>query len=286
MEFSPRTMDRRAFLRNATIAALGLTAATAGSGLTSASASPAGKRPVPRGKISIQLYSLRSITRTASDRSMVFDTLRDIGYRKVEPYTNYGMSWSELGDTLRSYDLQPTSLHNGDKDPGRAVQASLDLGVTYTNFPFARYPTLDQWRALVDELNPVAEAMQAAGVEYGYHNHDAEFTTVENGVQAYDVLLDEFIGHMQLDLYWAVTGGADPVEVFSRDEGRFLQFHVKDKAADGFFADPGEGTIDFKRIFAARKDSGVKEYITENDAPADALEFAETGFDYLRNLRY
>lgn len=285
MAHSPRVMDRRAFLRNATIATLGLTAV--GSGQLAASASPAGKRPVPRGKISIQLYSLRSITRSASDRSMVFETLREFGYRKVEPYTNYGLSWSELGDTLRSYDLEPTSLHNGDRDPERATQASVDLGSKYTNMNFARMNTLDEWRAFaVDVLNPVHEAMTAAGVKYGYHNHDAEFTVEENGVQAYDVLLEEFNGHMQLDLYWAVTGGADPVEVFSRDEGRFLQFHVKDKAADGFFADPGEGTIDFPRIFAARKESGVQEYITENDSPADALEFAETGFDYLRNLRY
>lgn len=286
MAHSSRVMDRRAFLRNATVAALGLTAV--GSGQVAASASPVGRRPIPRGKISIQLYSLRGITRTATDRDIVFDTLREIGYRKVEPYTTYGMTYAELGDTLRSHDLYPSSLHNGDKNPERAVQASLDLGAKYTNFPYASYNTLDEWRALAAELNPVGEAMAAAGVEYGYHNHAQEFLLSENGVQAYDVLLEEFIDsmHMQLDLYWVVTGGADPVEVFSRDPGRFTQFHVKDRAENGFFADPGEGTIDFARIFRERRVSGVHEYITENDQPADALEFAETGYDYLHDLRY
>lgn len=209
---------------------------------------------------------------------------------KVEPFTDYGMGYEALGDMLKDYRLKPTSMHNGDTNPESAVEKSLALGVTYTNFPYAAFDTLDGWRGLVDTLNPVGEAMAAAGIQYGYHNHnhDREFTVVEDGVQAYDVLLeglDDSI-HMQLDLYWVVAGGADPVEVFSRDPGRFLQFHVKDRAPDGSFADPGEGTIDFPRIFAERKLSGVREYITENDAPADALEFAETGFDYLRNVRY
>lgn len=293
MEFSTRTMDRREFIRNSTLAALGLAAAGAAGSSAAHAARPAGKggpegkRPVPRGKISIQLYSLRSITRNATDRAMVFDTLREIGYRKVEPYTNYGMSWSELSDTLQSYDLQPSSMHTGDRNPESAAQAAMDLGVKYANFPFERLPTLDAWRALaVDVLNPVHAAMTEAGVMYGYHNHDGEFTVEENGVQAYDVLLEEFNGHMQMDLYWVVTGGADPVEVISRDPGRFLQYHVKDRDETGFFADPGEGTINFPRIFAERKESGVQEYITENDRPDDALEFAETGYDYLRNLRY
>ncbi|MBY5162001.1 sugar phosphate isomerase/epimerase family protein [Salsipaludibacter albus] len=292
MEHSATNMNRRRFLRNATIAALGLTAAgnaTLASAAPGSGRGPTGRRPVPRGNISIQLYSLRGIipNGNAAGVAAVMETLFDIGYRKVEPYSNHGLGWEGFRSVLDDAGLTATSLHNGGRNPQAVVEAALAMGSTYTNFPFASYGTLDEWRALaVDVLNPVAAAMTDAGVKYGYHNHATEFQVEEDGVQAYDVLLEEFTGHMQADLYWVVTGGADPVEVFSRDPGRFLQFHVKDRDESGFFADPGEGTIDFPRIFAARQESGVIEYIAENDQPADQIEFAETAFEYLRNVRF
>jgi sugar phosphate isomerase/epimerase len=74
--------------------------------------------------------------------------------------------------------------------------------------------------------------------------------------------------------------------VFYRNAGRVKQFHVKDRKPDGGFADLGEGTIDFPRIFRATHPLEVEEYIVENDEPVDALKCADTGFRYLRNVRF
>jgi sugar phosphate isomerase/epimerase len=68
---------------------------------------------------------------------------------------------------------------------------------------------------------------------------------------------------------------------------------VKDLAVSGSFADPGDGLIDFGRIFAKSREAGLIEYIVERDdagtpprTPADALKTAEIGYDYLAGLRF
>lgn len=297
MEFhKPSTLDRRSFLRSATAAALGLaalgggTAASATGQARTATRSDRGPNRVPRGNISIQLYSLRSLMTDPTAVEMVLGTLHEFGYRKVETAGTYGLGAAGFREILDRVGLWASSAHiGGVDDPPALADEAAALGARFANFPYAAYNTLDEWRALTDGLNAVGAAMRDVGVRYGYHNHAQEFLLEENGVQAYDILLDECdsnLVHMQLDLYWAVTGGVDPVEVFSRDPHRFRQFHVKDRAPDGFFADPGEGTIDFPRIFAERRESGVIEYIAENDQPADPIEFAQTAHDYLSDVRF
>jgi sugar phosphate isomerase/epimerase len=96
-----------------------------------------------------------------------------------------------------------------------------------------------------------------------------------------------------MDLFWVTRGARDPVDLIRANRGRIRQFHVKDMNADGSFEDPGQGLIDFARIFRYAREAGVAEYIVERDnagtaprAPADALSTARVGFDYLRSVRF
>ena len=55
-----------------------------------------------------------------------------------------------------------------------------------------------------------AAAAKEAGLRYGYHNHAHEFLPLENGQRPWDILtseLDPALVHLEVDLYWAVTGG-------------------------------------------------------------------------------
>ena len=284
------TSDRRTFLRAATAVALGAGAAVAGGAPALADHGRTTRSPVPRGSVSIQLYSLRSIMTDAAAAEVVLETLAEMGYVKVETAGTYGLTPAAFRTVLDRVGLRPSSAHIGGTDNPQAVaDEAAALGVRFVNYPYAAFNTLEPWRVLADGLNRVGEACQSVGVRYGYHNHALEFEVEENGVQAYDVLLqetDDRLVHMQLDLYWAVTGGQDPIEVFRRDPRRFLQFHVKDRDEAGFFADPGEGNIDFPRIFAEQRLSGAIEFIVENDQPRDPIEFARTGYEYMRNVRF
>ena len=78
------------------------------------------------------------------------------------------------------------------------------------------------------------------------------------------------------------------MDILRRIDGRVRQYHVKDMNQAGSFADPGQGLIDFVRIFRAQ---AVDEYIVERDdagspprTPADALVTARVGYEFLANL--
>ncbi|WP_367137495.1 sugar phosphate isomerase/epimerase family protein [Saccharothrix sp. HUAS TT1] len=267
--------------------ALAASAAVALPATASAAGGPAGgpgRRRVPKQSISIQLYTLRGIM--GDEPEPVLSALADIGYRKVELAGTYGRGAAEFARVLRRCGLRATSSHVGiDGDLDQVIADAHALGNKYVVVPWVDYGTLAEWRAFTERLEEAGGRLRRAGLSLGYHNHAHEFAAVE-GVRPFDVITagtSRRNVHLELDLYWAVVGGVDPVRLYREHFPRVRQFHVKDRAADGSFADPGTGTIDFARIFRA---ADVVEHIVENDQPADALTTARVGYDYLVNLRF
>ncbi|MDT7796888.1 MAG: hypothetical protein QOI78_321 [Actinomycetota bacterium] len=274
--------SRRTILNVAT-AALAVGAAVALPGTAGAAQ---GRQRVPLDKISIQLYSLRSLLQ--NDPEGTLSALADIGYRKVELAGTYGRSATEFRAILDKFHLKASSTHVGiDGDLNQTIADAKILGNSYAVVPFAQFGTIAEWEAFAGRLNTAAATFRKAGIKLGYHNHDHEFHPID-GVLPYDVLTaktDKRDVHLEIDLFWAVTGGADPVELFRRNYPRVTQYHVKDRTADGQMTDPGTGVINFPRIFAASCHN-ISEYIVEHDEPADPLNTAKVGFEYLRTVRF
>ncbi|MGX7827626.1 sugar phosphate isomerase/epimerase family protein [Actinokineospora sp. 24-640] len=273
---------RRTFLRGTAIGAAAIGAAAALPGTAGAHRSNSGR--VPRNAISIQLYTLRDLI--GDEPEPVLSALADIGYRKVELAGFYGRSAREMAAILRRHHLHATSTHTSlDGDLDQAIADARVLGHKYLVVPWVNYDTIGQWAAFADRLEAAGKVLRRVGLQAGYHNHAHEFAVVE-GKRPFDVIAERTTArnvHFELDLYWAVTGNVDPIRLFWDHLPRVRQYHVKDRAPDGGFADLGTGTIDFARIFAK---TWVNEYIVENDQPADALVTAEVGYNYLRDLRW
>lgn len=242
---------------------------------------------VPKEKISIQLWTLRSILPTNFEGT--FEALADIGYRKVEPAGLHGRTAAEFRSVLDRVGIKASSSHIGiDGDLNKVIDDAHTLGQRYVVVPFVNFPTIAQWQAFTERLEKAGAALRKAGLKLGYHNHAHEFHEID-GVRPWDVITRGTTRrnvHLEMDLYWVVTGGADPIRVFWENLGRVKQYHVKDRAPDGSFADPGTGTIDFPRIFRANRILEVDEYIVENDQPRDPMVTAKVGYDYLANLRF
>jgi sugar phosphate isomerase/epimerase len=183
----------------------------------------------------------------------------------------------------------PSSHVNIDDTPDwqAALEDAHTLGQRFIVHPFAQFETADEWRSFADRLSAAGAAAKAAGLRFGYHNHAHEFAALPTGELPFDIVAgtDRTLVHLEMDLYWAVTGERDPVQLIGAHAGRILQFHVKDRAPDGSFANLGEGTIDFPQIFAHATEAGVLEYIVEHDEPPMPLETARIGYDYLRKVR-
>lgn len=310
-----KSVNRRGFLRGALAVGAGAGLAVAGAAGTAVAAP--GSRPgeggkpghgpgdrkgrrVPPGLISIQLYTLRSIM-NGDGVDAALASLADFGYTKVELAGLYGRTPAALRATLDELGITPSSSHDGISGSPAALQSKIDgaltLGQSYINVPYLASSVADDWRLWADQMNAEAAAASEAGLKYGYHNHAHEFTTdLGGGLTPWEVFtsrLDPKLVHLEVDLYWAVTGGfgvgaADPVQfaidVIHDAPQKVLQYHVKDRDSSGDFADLGTGEIDFARIFDGHK---VKEYTVENDQPdVTPLQSAEVGYDYLRAIRY
>ena len=276
-------------LRGAAGAALAVGAAGALPAAASAEGAGRGGRwglRVPKDKISIQLYTLRSILEVDLESNL--EALADIGYRKVELAGTYGRSATEFRAILDRNHIKASSTHVGiDGDLNQTIADAEILGNRSVVVPYANFGTIAEWEAFAGRMNTAAVAFKKAGLKLGYHNHDHEFAPI-GGVVPYDVLTaktDKRLVHLEIDLFWAVTGGADPVQLFRQHFPRVQQYHVKDMTADGQMTDPGTGVIGFPRIFAASCHT-VREFIVEHDQPTDPLNTAKVGFEYLRTVRF
>jgi sugar phosphate isomerase/epimerase len=265
---------------------------------------------VPPDQISIQLFTLRD--QLAIDLEGTLQALHDIGYTRVEHAGFVGRTVEEFNAALDAAGLWASSGHVLIPQPfdPAAWSASLadanTLGSRYIVHPFFGINfatgevvrTTAPWRAFARDLNRAGRMARDAGLKLGYHNHNWEFFRLTDNPSrtAYDVLADTTdpdLVHLELDLFWATRGARDPVDLIKQNKGRVLQYHVKDMNQAGSFEDPGQGLLDFPRIFEHSREAGVVEYIVERDdagtpprTPADALTTARVGYQFLRTVRF
>jgi sugar phosphate isomerase/epimerase len=171
------------------------------------------------------------------------------------------------------------------------IDSALTLGHNYLVLPYLREherpKTESDWKKFTEELSGFGETCQKAGIQFAYHNHAFEFETTPEGSVPLELILshsDPSFVSIELDLYWVVKAGHDPLDLFSRFPGRFPLWHVKDMNDAGEFADVGFGKIDFERIFSASELSGEKHLFVEKDQTENALESIKNSYASMARL--
>jgi sugar phosphate isomerase/epimerase len=239
------------------------------------------------------LYTVRN--EMGKDPKNTLKQVADLGYKYIEAvdYKDgkfYGMTPEEFKSYLKSLGLQPISVHMGSMTLDNADKLIADVKAAGFKYFIAPVPPRGMFKfdpktrtlgmegtveKLADILNIIAQKAHAAGLEFLYHNHDFELKPNKDGVVVLDYLLEHLdpkYVNFQMDLYWVTKAGADPVAYFQRYPGRFKIWHVKDMDSQERFAPVGQGKIDFKRILANKKLSGMKYYIVEQDQTFDGLQ--------------
>jgi sugar phosphate isomerase/epimerase len=188
------------------------------------------------------------------------------------------------------------STHIGFEDLTQSIERALDdahtLGHRYIVVPappadLEHRPSVSGYERFADQMNRIAESVAAAGATLCYHNHDFEFRAIDRQVP-YDILTEKMDRRvvLEVDLYWMIHAGRDPLEYFARWPGRIRMVHVKDTVGPptGAMTDVGAGITDWRRIFAQHSRAGIEHYFVENDDALDGLKSAAVSFSYLRNL--
>ena len=244
-------------------------------------------RPVTVGRPGVQLYTVRDAM--SGDVSGTLATLAEIGYLEVEMAGTYGMTPTSFRRLLDEFGLRAVSGHadfaevRGDWQ--RTLDDAVELGHDMIVVPWLpeEVRTPDGYRAVADDLNRAGEAARRMGLRFGYHNHQFEFDPMD-GVIPMALLLDETDGSLvdwQMDIYWVVDGGHEPLEWLDRYSARVTSVHIKDRSAQGAMVDVGDGVIDFERILGAAAAHEVRHSFIEHDNPADSLVTVRRSFDYL-----
>lgn len=285
-------MRRREWLR----AAAGGLAALAGSARVARPASPADPGPgshIPRSRLAplgLQLYTVRELM--AADVAGTLRAVAEIGYEEVELAGLHGLAPGAMRGLLDDAGLVAPSAHVGldllRAEPERALDEASATGYRKLIVPWldAAERSAGGYRRAAEDLNRAGVLARERRLVVGYHNHDFEMAPV-GGRRGWDILLEETdpaLVEMQMDVFWAVHGGADPVAYLEAHPGRFTTLHAKDRTRDGRMVAVGEGAIDFAALLTTARENGLEHVFVEHDEPADPLESIRTSLETLAAL--
>jgi sugar phosphate isomerase/epimerase len=246
-------------------------------------------------KVGIQLYTVRDLMK--ADVPGTLAKVAAAGYKEVEFAGYFGHTTAQIRALLKRNGLSSPSSHLPFDSLESGWQKQLDdakaVGhkwVTIAWLPEEKRRTLDDWKRHAELFNRAAAQAKASDLRFAYHNHDFEIRPMD-GTRPLDLLLtstDPKLVDFELDLYWAVFGGGDPLDFFNRYPKRFPMVHVKDSSGppDNRIVDVGQGKIDFRSIFAQSEKAGIKHYFVENDQPVDPMVTLRTSYNYLHALNF
>jgi sugar phosphate isomerase/epimerase len=250
--------------------------------------------------IGLQLYSIRDDM--AADAQGSLKKVAGMGYKYVElaDYANgkfYGHEPPEFRKMCNDLGLEIISSHTQVEGVGvtlenarKMAEDHTKLGVKYCLQPFIvedMRTTIASYQRMAANWNQIGAIMKEQGIQFGYHNHNFEFATLEGKVPYFDVLLaelDKDLVVMELDMFWTTKAGHNPVDIIKKYPGRFHLFHLKDaytKEAPFFdltktdVAPVGEGVIDFKTIIATKDIAGMRYLVVEQDDSRDKTMLAD-----------
>jgi sugar phosphate isomerase/epimerase len=187
--------------------------------------------------LGVQLYSVRDDI-GPDDLDATLDRIAAMGFTHVEPFTILAQT-DQLAAGLARTGLAARAAHanvvTGDREA--FLVAAQRLGLAELIVPYTEPSGLTDRAgvlALATGINEAARRAADAGIAVGYHNHDFEFRQHVDGVPAYEILVDALDDSvfLEVDTYWASTGGADVFELLPRLAERIRFLHVKNEPPD------------------------------------------------------
>jgi len=186
------------------------------------------------------------------------------------------------------------------------VKEAQALGLKFAVCPWipheiGSFSEADVQRAATD-FNAWGAAFKAAGIQFAYHPHGYEFRPVTEG--ASETLFDRMVKatdanavSFEMDVFWVVHPGQDPVKLLSAYPNRWVLMHLKDirkGARTGVYTGKapltddvplGTGQVDWPSVLKAAAKAGVKYYFIEDESPTvqDALPVT---LKYLETVKF
>jgi sugar phosphate isomerase/epimerase len=249
----------------------------------------------------LQLYTLRDDL--PKDPKGVLKQVASMGYKQIESFEgDKGMFWGMTNIEFKKYldDLGLTIISSHcdiDKDFEKKANEAAAIGMKYLLSPWVGpQQTLDDYKKIADKFNDRGETCKKAGIKFAYHNHDYSFKE-QDGQFPQDIFMqntNKDLVDFEMDIYWVVTAGQDPLTWLTKYPNRFTLAHIKDrkKNAPLTIKDAscivGEGEIDFAKILNVGSKNGFRYYFVEQELYENTtpLLAAKADADYLKKLKF
>jgi sugar phosphate isomerase/epimerase len=248
-------------------------------------------------KFGLQLYTLR--VDMPKDPKGVLKQVASFGYKQVEGYEGpQGIYWGMSNTDFKKYmdDLGMTMVSShcpmGGEFEKKAAQAA-EIGMKYLICPHVGgQKSIDDYKKIADRFNEHGEICKKNGIRYAYHNHGYSFKAID-GIIPQDVFMQNTnpdTVDFEMDMYWVVTGGADPIAWLNKYPTRWKLCHVKDRAkgatGDEASCDLGTGSIDYAAVLKEASKKGMQYYIVEQEKyeGSTPLKSAEADAAYMKKL--
>lgn len=277
-------------------------------------------------KVGLQIYSVRN--RMAEDPVGTLQKVSDMGYKYIETYSHpegrdektfgFGLPVKEAKARLDDLGLQVVGAHFYPEHPEGLDEYCAyyaELGATQVGCG-GIYE--DEMAHKAEALNAAGRIAKKHGLRYYYHNHYHEYRKV-NGEYIMHIFAKETDPELisfELDTFWLVRAGIDPVEEIKYFGDRLILLHQKDYAKDtkepkvlfgeGLldreapitremmakyrsaepFAEVGTGILPIQDYIDAANEVGVPYILLEQDfTTMDEIDSIQTSMDAFRKFK-
>jgi sugar phosphate isomerase/epimerase len=290
--------------------------------------------PAMLNKIGIQLFSLPKTLE--KDFRGGISMLSKMGYREIEMYGPFpfsaqsaidswaavtpslgfsgsgyfGLTAAEVKKIMDENKIRVPAVHTDFETlrtrMSQLAEAAHTIGFKYVvlpSLPAENRKTLDDYKKTIDIFNEIGEQAVKLGLRFGYHNHGYGLQELEGKIPMQMIIenTDPKYVFLEMDLFWTVAGGIDPIAWLKKYPGRYKMMHVKNmKQKVKFSGDGGDpqqwielfpqmstadaGALDLKSILGAAKKSGVEHFFVEQDMVQQPEVALKKSIDYLKTL--
>ena len=246
----------------------------------------------------IQLYTLREVIENNPKQTIA--EIAKMGFTQIESYEGkqgifWGMKPKEFNGFLQDHNLKFISAHcEWTKDLQRKAAEVASIGGKYMICPWlGPQKTIDDYKKAADQFNKAGEICKKEGLRFAYHNHDYSFVKTEGQIpqQIFMDNTDPDLVDFEMDIYWVVTAGIDPVLYLEKYKNRFRLCHIKDRKKESVeqcdSCTLGEGSIAYETLLKKANTFGMQYYIYEQEKydGKGVMANAKTSADYLKKIR-
>jgi len=257
-----------------------------------------------KGPIGLQLYSLRA--QFAKDVPGTLDMVKGFGIKYAELAGTYNQPPEKFKEELEARGIQPISAHFPYEKYRDSIESVVKeakaLGLRYSGcawIPHMGSFTEKQCRETAAVFNKAGEALGKEGIKFFYHTHGYEFEPHGDGT-LFDLLMSETDPKKvsyEMDIFWIVHPGQDPVKLLNKYSNRWELMHIKDMRKGiqtGLLTGSspvtndvtvGTGQIDIPAVLKAAQGIGVKWYFLEDESPTSEQQIPQS-LKYLQEVKF